>query len=25
VVFANNGGSSRFRKPRFALWIGYDF
>ena len=25
VVFAGNGGSSRFRKPRFAVWIGYDF
>jgi outer membrane protein assembly factor BamA len=25
VVFAANGGSSRFRKPRFAVWIGYDF
>jgi hypothetical protein len=21
----NCGGSSRFRKPRFAVWIGYDF
>jgi hypothetical protein len=25
VVFASNGGSSSFRKPRFAVWIGYDF
>jgi hypothetical protein len=25
VVFALNGGSSRFRKPKFAVWIGYDF
>jgi outer membrane protein assembly factor BamA len=25
VVFAANGGSSTFRKPRFSLWIGYDF
>ena len=25
VVFAANGGSSTFRKPRFAVWIGYDF
>ena len=25
VVFAGNGGSSAFRKPRFAVWIGYDF
>jgi hypothetical protein len=25
VLFAANGGSSSFRKPRFALWIGYDF
>jgi outer membrane protein assembly factor BamA len=24
-VFAATGGSSAFRKPRFALWIGYDF
>ena len=24
-VFASNGGSSTFRKPRFAVWIGYDF
>jgi WD40 repeat protein len=25
VVFASQGGSSAFRKPKFALWIGYDF
>lgn len=25
VVFATSGGSAEFRKPRFALWIGYDF
>jgi hypothetical protein len=25
VVFAANGGSSTFRKPRFSVWIGYDF
>jgi hypothetical protein len=25
VVFASQGGSAAFRKPRFALWIGYDF
>ena len=25
VVFAADGGSSNFRKPRFAVWIGYDF
>jgi hypothetical protein len=25
VVFASSGGSTEFRKPRFALWIGYDF
>jgi hypothetical protein len=25
VVFNAEGGSSRFRKPRFAMWIGYDF
>jgi hypothetical protein len=25
VVFAADGGSSEFRKPRFAVWIGYDF
>jgi hypothetical protein len=25
VVFASLGGSSEFRKPRFAVWIGYDF
>jgi hypothetical protein len=25
IVFASDGGSTKFRKPRFALWIGYDF
>ena len=25
VTFADTGGSSAFRKPRFAMWIGYDF
>jgi hypothetical protein len=25
VLFASEGGSSEFRKPRFAVWIGYDF
>jgi len=25
VVYALQGGSSWFRKPKFALWIGYDF
>ena len=25
VVFATEGGSASFRKPRFAVWIGYDF
>jgi hypothetical protein len=25
VLFAGQGGSSAFRKPKFALWIGYDF
>jgi len=25
VVFASDGGSTAFRKPRFAVWIGYDF
>ncbi|MEQ1726952.1 MAG: hypothetical protein ABL982_01115 [Vicinamibacterales bacterium] len=24
-LFAASGGSSDFRKPRFAVWIGYDF
>jgi outer membrane protein assembly factor BamA len=24
-IFASQGGSSEFRKPRFAVWIGYDF
>jgi hypothetical protein len=25
VLFANQGGSADFRKPQFAVWIGYDF
>jgi hypothetical protein len=25
VLFAADGGSAKFRRPRFALWIGYDF
>ena len=25
VVFASQGGSAAFRKPQFAVWIGYDF
>jgi hypothetical protein len=25
VLFATQGGSNQFRKPRFAVWIGYDF
>ena len=25
VLYAADGGSSKFRKPRFAMWIGYDF
>ncbi|MBM3771756.1 MAG: hypothetical protein FJW27_10850 [Acidimicrobiia bacterium] len=25
VQFADVGGSSAFREPRFAIWIGYDF
>jgi outer membrane protein assembly factor BamA len=25
ALFAGNGGSSEFRKPQFAVWIGYDF
>jgi outer membrane protein assembly factor BamA len=25
VVFAADGGSAQFRRPRFAIWIGYDF
>ena len=25
VVFAQDGGSSVFRKPKFTMWIGYDF
>ena len=25
VTFASSGGSAAFRKPRFAMWIGYDF
>ena len=25
ALFATNGGSTEFRRPRFAIWIGYDF
>ena len=25
LLFAASGGSAAFRKPRFAMWIGYDF
>jgi outer membrane protein assembly factor BamA len=25
VIFASSGGSSAFRRARFAVWIGYDF
>jgi hypothetical protein len=25
LLFAANGGSEVFRKPKFSLWIGYDF
>jgi hypothetical protein len=25
VLFAPEGGSSTFRKPKFSIWIGYDF
>ncbi len=25
VVFAQEGGSEAFRKPKFSLWIGHDF
>jgi outer membrane protein assembly factor BamA len=25
VIFAREGGSEAFRKPRFSVWIGYDF
>jgi hypothetical protein len=25
IQFAFPGGSAQFRKPRFAVWIGYDF
>ena len=25
VVYAMEGGSSEFRKPKFSVWIGYDF
>ena len=25
VLFASSGGSAAFRKPRFQVWIGYDF
>jgi hypothetical protein len=24
-LFASSGGSSEFRRPRFSIWIGYDF
>ena len=25
ALFATDGGSSKFRKPQFNVWIGYDF
>ncbi len=25
VLYSTSGGSSAFRKPRFAIWVGYDF
>jgi hypothetical protein len=25
LLFATTGGSSSFRKPKFSIWIGYDF
>jgi hypothetical protein len=25
VLFSQSGGSSAFRKPKFTMWIGYDF
>jgi hypothetical protein len=25
LLFASSGGSSAFRKPKFSVWIGYDF
>jgi hypothetical protein len=25
VIFAGTGGSQTFRKPKFSVWIGYDF
>ncbi|MGE0042017.1 MAG: hypothetical protein AB7V01_12610 [Vicinamibacterales bacterium] len=25
IVFARDGGSTAFRKPKFTVWIGYDF
>ena len=25
VLFATSGGSAVFRKPRFSVWLGYDF
>ena len=25
VLFASSGGGAAFRKPRFTVWIGYDF
>ena len=24
-VYAQSGGSGAFRKPKFSVWIGYDF
>ena len=24
IVFAQDGGSAEFRKPKFTMWIGYD-
>ena len=25
ALFSLNGGSEEFRKPRFTMWIGYDW
>jgi hypothetical protein len=25
VLFNYTGGSAAFRKPKFSMWIGYDF
>ena len=25
IVFSQSGGSEAFRKPKFTMWIGYDF